>query len=108
MGRLVALLCVLFLLYAYCRNAVLSSGQQYQLLDWLANVTFPREAKFKDTDYAHKEYSRVVRTTIDCGVSSFLFIYIQVREVISVIDHNMLLLWYHSSRGHKGSGRRCR
>ena len=46
-----------------------SSGQQYELLDWLNNVTFPMEAKFSDIDFARRAYESVVRRVIDCGVS---------------------------------------
>lgn len=40
-----------------------------QLLDWLNNVTFPREAKFADVDYARRIYPAVVRRTLGLGVS---------------------------------------
>ena len=45
-------------------------GQQYELLDWLDNVTFPMESKFKDPSFARKAYPSVVRRIIDSGVSS--------------------------------------
>ncbi len=46
-----------------------NSGQQYELLDWLANVTFPAEARFADLEYAKTAYESVVRRVINCGVS---------------------------------------
>lgn len=46
------------------------SGQQYELLDWLTNVTFPMEAKFSDVQLAERAYQSVVRRVIDSGVSS--------------------------------------
>lgn len=49
-----------------------SSGQQYELLDWLDNVTFPMEARFQDVKFARKAYSTVVRRIIDFGVSGNL------------------------------------
>jgi cytosine/adenosine deaminase-related metal-dependent hydrolase len=49
----------------------LPSGQQYQLLDWLENVTFPMEAKFSDIDFARRTYRSVVRRIIDSGVRIF-------------------------------------
>ena len=52
---------------------VQTSGQQYELLDWLANVTFPTEAKFQDVEFAKRMYKKVVRTFIDAGVSYSLF-----------------------------------
>lgn len=46
------------------------SGQQYELLDWLANVTFPTEAKFSNIELAEKTYQSVVRRTLASGVSN--------------------------------------
>ena len=40
-----------------------------QLLDWLENVTFPRESMFKDVKYAKKVYEKVVKRTLNLGVS---------------------------------------
>lgn len=47
----------------------MSSGQQYELLDWLAKVTFPMEAKFADPQLAERAYRSIVRRVIDSGVS---------------------------------------
>lgn len=44
------------------------AGQQYELLDWLENVTFPTEANFKDLDFATKAYTKIVGRIIDAGV----------------------------------------
>ena len=49
-------------------NLLLPSGQQYELLDWLDNVTFPMEAQYADPDFARKVYNVVVRKIIDSGV----------------------------------------
>jgi cytosine/adenosine deaminase-related metal-dependent hydrolase len=49
-----------------------SSGQQYELLDWLNNITFPMEAKFSNIDLARRTYESVVRRVLDCGVRDFL------------------------------------
>lgn len=48
---------------------VVCRGQQYELLDWLANVTFPTEARFADVEYAKKAYNSVVQRVLNCGVS---------------------------------------
>lgn len=48
----------------------LGLGQEYQLLDWLSEVTFPREKMFADQDYAAKVYEQVVLRTLSAGVSS--------------------------------------
>jgi guanine deaminase len=44
-------------------------GQEYELLDWLQQLTFPREAKFSDVEYAEKVYDEVVRRNLNAGVS---------------------------------------
>ncbi|KAI0819528.1 guanine deaminase [Trametes gibbosa] len=45
----------------------IGSGQQYELLDWLAHVTFPMEARFADSDFARRTYTSVIKRTIDYG-----------------------------------------
>jgi len=47
----------------------LGVGQEYQLLDWLSNVTFPREQMFADERYAAAVYDEVVKRTLAVGVS---------------------------------------
>ncbi len=44
------------------------SGQQYELLDWLSNVTFPMEKEFADPGFARDTYPSVVRRIINNGV----------------------------------------
>ena len=39
-----------------------------QLLDWLDQVTFPEEKKYRDLEYARRVYDQVVRRTLDAGV----------------------------------------
>ncbi|KAF6763773.1 guanine deaminase [Ephemerocybe angulata] len=48
----------------------IGTGQQYELLDWLANVTFPTEAKFADVAFAKRVYQQVVRGFIDAGTTT--------------------------------------
>ncbi|KAK0210958.1 hypothetical protein DFS33DRAFT_1296586 [Desarmillaria ectypa] len=48
----------------------IGSGQQYELLDWLSNITFPMEAKFADLDFAQRTYSSVVRRIINNGTTT--------------------------------------
>ncbi|KAI0320127.1 Metallo-dependent hydrolase [Amylostereum chailletii] len=48
----------------------IGSGQQYELLDWLNNVTFPMEAQFSDVDFARKAYGSVVRRIVDSGTTT--------------------------------------
>ncbi|KAH9857128.1 guanine deaminase [Lenzites betulinus] len=45
----------------------IGSGQQYELLDWLAHVTFPMESRFADADFARRTYTSVIKRTIDYG-----------------------------------------
>ncbi|SCV71165.1 BQ2448_2753 [Microbotryum intermedium] len=48
----------------------LAFGQQFELLDWLSNVTFPAEAKFKNAAYARRAYEDVVQRTLNVGTTS--------------------------------------
>jgi len=48
----------------------LGAGQQHQLLEWLQNVTFPMEAKFKDLPFATKAYTKIVKHIIDAGTTT--------------------------------------
>ncbi|KAJ7685340.1 hypothetical protein DFH06DRAFT_1028923, partial [Mycena polygramma] len=46
------------------------SGQHYELLDWLENITFPMESRFSDVDFAQRTYASVVRRIIDSGTTT--------------------------------------
>ncbi|KAJ7582955.1 hypothetical protein C8J56DRAFT_1055974 [Mycena floridula] len=48
----------------------LSSGQQYELLDWLEKITFPMESRFSDVQLATEAYKAVVRRIIDSGTTT--------------------------------------
>ncbi|GAA5935361.1 hypothetical protein JCM1841_001934, partial [Sporobolomyces salmonicolor] len=48
----------------------LGYGQQYELLDWLTNVTFPAEVKFRDPAYARRTYEGVVQRVINSGTTT--------------------------------------
>ncbi|PWN42141.1 Metallo-dependent hydrolase [Ceraceosorus guamensis] len=52
-----------------CQVPNLGLGQQYELLDWLQHVTFPREARFEDPVYARKTYDSVVQRLLDSGTT---------------------------------------
>ena len=45
-------------------------GQQYELLDWLQHITFPRESKFEDATYAEKVYRSVVDRFLRLGTTT--------------------------------------
>ncbi|KAK0546127.1 hypothetical protein OC846_005407 [Tilletia horrida] len=44
-------------------------GQQYELLDWLKYITFPREARFADTSYAERTFKSVVSRLLSSGTT---------------------------------------
>ncbi|KAI5124565.1 hypothetical protein M0805_003085 [Coniferiporia weirii] len=48
----------------------MGSGQQYELLDWLENVTFPMESRFENVDFAKTVYPGVVQRFIDSGTTT--------------------------------------
>ncbi|KAL5490342.1 hypothetical protein ACEPAI_5175 [Sanghuangporus weigelae] len=48
----------------------MGSGQQYELLDWLENVTFPMESRFRDVEVAKMIYPEVVRRFIAFGTTT--------------------------------------
>lgn len=56
-----------------CSLTSIYSGGQYELLDWLQNVTFPMEAKFADPKFARRTYTSVVQRVIDNGVGTPTF-----------------------------------
>ncbi|KAK6063412.1 hypothetical protein SCUP234_07216 [Seiridium cupressi] len=45
-------------------------GQSMHILDWLDNVTFPNEARFKDVEYAKRIYSECVDGFIRQGITT--------------------------------------
>ncbi|KAF8591635.1 Metallo-dependent hydrolase [Ramaria rubella] len=48
----------------------LGRGGQYELLDWLSELTFPTEAKFGEERYANRVYRSVVKRLLDCGTTT--------------------------------------
>ncbi|SCZ99504.1 BZ3500_MvSof-1268-A1-R1_Chr3-1g06043 [Microbotryum saponariae] len=51
----------------------LAFGQQFELLDWLSNVTFPAEAQFKDAAYARRAYEEVVQRNLSVGTTTVCY-----------------------------------
>ncbi|KAG0328643.1 hypothetical protein BGZ99_004913 [Dissophora globulifera] len=51
--------------YSYCGN-----GHDIPLLEWLDSLTFPHEAKFKDSHYARNIYTRAVARSLRNGTTS--------------------------------------
>ena len=80
-----------------------SSGQQYELLDWLTEVTFPMETRFGDVDFARRAYELIVKRIINFGVlrwPSFLYSF---DLLILMPDDHLLLLRYITSRSYQGT-----
>jgi cytosine/adenosine deaminase-related metal-dependent hydrolase len=75
-------------------------GQEYQLLDWLDQVTFPTEAKYVDEQYAEFVYNEVVKRNLNAGVGLSCILDLTT-------DHHMLLLWNVARQSHC-QARRCR
>ena len=70
--------------------ANIGTGQQYELLDWLANVTFPMEAKFKDVAFATRMYTRVVRDFINAGTTTCCYyatLHLESSKVLADVVH---------------------
>ena len=60
---------------AHCdAHTVTTSGQQYELLDWLQQITFPMEARFVDVDFARRAYRHIVKRVINSGVPQSFFL----------------------------------
>ncbi|CAD6953715.1 unnamed protein product [Tilletia controversa] len=53
-----------------CQIPNIGLGQQYELLDWLKHVTFPREARFSDLHYAERTYKSVVQRLLNSGTTT--------------------------------------
>ncbi|KAK0559331.1 hypothetical protein OC844_004483 [Tilletia horrida] len=53
-----------------CQIPNIGLGQQYELLDWLKHVTFPREARYTDLHYAERTYKSVVQRLLNSGTTT--------------------------------------
>lgn len=60
------------------------TGYDKGLLEWLHTYTFPKEANFKDIDYAQRVYSKVVKKTLSYGTTSASY-YATIHTDASVI-----------------------
>ncbi|KAI0062304.1 guanine deaminase [Artomyces pyxidatus] len=68
----------------------IGSGQQHELLDWLAQYTFPMEARFSDVGFARRAYESVVRRIIDCGTTTCCYygtLHLESTKVLADIVH---------------------
>ncbi|KAH9945880.1 guanine deaminase [Epithele typhae] len=68
----------------------IGSGQQHELLDWLAEVTFPMEARFADVDFARRTYTSVVKRTLDYGSTTCCYygtLHLEGTKVLADVVH---------------------
>ncbi|KAL6305304.1 Metallo-dependent hydrolase [Sparassis latifolia] len=68
----------------------LGSGQQHELLDWLAQVTFPMECRFSDVDFARRTYNSVVKRIIDYGTTTCCYfgsLHLESTKILAEIVH---------------------
>ncbi|EGO21031.1 hypothetical protein SERLADRAFT_452178 [Serpula lacrymans var. lacrymans S7.9] len=69
---------------------VLGTGSDMELLTWLTSVTFPGEAKFKDTNFARRAYPDVVRRVLDCGTTTCCYygsLHLDATKVLADVIH---------------------
>jgi guanine deaminase len=68
----------------------LGYGQEHQLLDWLKQVTFPREKKFESVAYARRTYESVVTRVINSGTTTCCYygtLHKEATEILASICH---------------------
>ncbi|OCH93398.1 guanine deaminase [Obba rivulosa] len=68
----------------------MGSGQEHELLDWLAEVTFPMEARFADVGFARRAYPSVVRRYIDSGTTTCCYygtLHLESTKALAEIVH---------------------
>ncbi|KAB5591757.1 Guanine deaminase [Ceratobasidium theobromae] len=65
-------------------------GGQYELLDWLNNVTFPTETRFADLEFAERVYSSVVDRVLNSGTTTCCYygtLHLEATKLLSKIIH---------------------
>jgi len=60
-------------------------GLDLPLLEWLQKYTFPMEAKFEDSEFARKVYTKCVRTTLGYGTTTACYFGSIHREASEVL-----------------------
>ncbi|KAH9981327.1 hypothetical protein BGW80DRAFT_1454222 [Lactifluus volemus] len=68
----------------------IGSGQQYELLDWLTEVTFPMETRFADVDFARRAYELIVKRIINSGTTTCCYygtLHLEATKVLADIIH---------------------
>ncbi|MBW0547111.1 hypothetical protein O181_086826 [Austropuccinia psidii MF-1] len=67
-------------------------GQQYQLLDWLQNITFPEENKFHDLLYAQRILHKVVQRLLAVGTTTSCYytsIHLGAAKILANLCHQL-------------------
>ncbi|CAE6472336.1 unnamed protein product [Rhizoctonia solani] len=67
------------------------AGGQYELLNWLNNVTFPTESRFADTEFAERVYNSVVDRVLNSGTTTCCYygtLHLEATETLAKIVHN--------------------
>ncbi|THU85654.1 guanine deaminase [Dendrothele bispora CBS 962.96] len=70
----------------------IGSGYQYELLEWLKQVTFPMEAKFSNVEFARKTYSSVVHRIINQGTTTCCYygtLHLDATKELANIVHSL-------------------
>lgn len=65
-------------------------GGQYELLDWLNNVTFPTESRFANLDFAKRVYSSVVERVLNSGTTTCCYygtLHLEATQLLAKIIH---------------------
>ncbi|EGG05188.1 uncharacterized protein MELLADRAFT_88292 [Melampsora larici-populina 98AG31] len=66
-------------------------GQQYELLDWLKNVTFLEETKYSSDGYSQRIFEKVVKRLLNSGTTTccyFSSIHLSASKVLSQVCFN--------------------
>ncbi|KAL5511607.1 hypothetical protein ACEPAH_4824 [Sanghuangporus vaninii] len=85
----------------------IGSGQQYELLDWLENVTFPMESRFRDAEFAKMVYPEVVRRFIAFGTTTCCYYGTLHLESTKVLADTILKLGQRALVGKCNMDRNC-
>lgn len=67
-------------------------GQQYELLDWLKNVTFVEEERYSSDPYAQRIFEKVVKRLLNSGTTTcsyFSSIHLSAAKVLSNVCFEM-------------------
>ncbi|KAL5533102.1 hypothetical protein ACEPAF_4878 [Sanghuangporus sanghuang] len=85
----------------------MGSGQQYELLDWLENVTFPMESRFRDAEFAKMVYPEIVRRFIAFGTTTCCYYGTLHLESTKVLADTILKLGQRALVGKCNMDRNC-